>query len=223
MLCFPFILKWTRCYHGSNSKIWSKYSVIKLQQRMDSQVPASTQISQLLWIVGNISAYAQTNWQIFSTFETWRHKFRHKFKSQLERTLVLCISLFKPITSLKDGCLHSLIKARWSFQAREAGQKALSNSRGGVVSGFKAKVPCHPLAFLSHPSLISQILPQLRSWTYFHDHFSSQILFLHKLFFPEPDPPQLPELLCRNTMCAQAPLWQFFGMSLEDLGHVIFV
>lgn len=69
-----------------------------------SEVPASSQISQLLWIVGNISAYAETHWQIFSTFDTCRHKFRHKFKRQLERTSVLCISLFKPITSFKNGC-----------------------------------------------------------------------------------------------------------------------
>lgn len=36
---------------------------------MDSEVPASTQISQLSWIVGNLSAYAGTHWQVFSTYD----------------------------------------------------------------------------------------------------------------------------------------------------------
>lgn len=226
MLCFPFILKWTRCYHGSNSKIWSKYSVIKLQQRMDSEVPASTQISQLSWIVGNLSAYAETHWQIFSTYDTCRHKFRHKFKRQLERTLVLCISLFKPITSFKDGCLYNLIKVRWWFQVRETGQKVLSAwaewlPRVGVVSGFNAKVPWTPRISLTP-------IPD------FQDHFSAAILSLFprpllftnllsaQTFLSRTWSAQLPQFLCRST-CAQPPFWQFCVTSLEDLGHVIFV
>lgn len=125
-------------------------------------VPASAQTSQLSWIVGSLSAYAETHWLIFSTYDTCRLKLRHKLKRQLERTVVLCISLFKPKTSFKDGCVHKS-QVMNSGQGRKSCLPELWSSPGLELS----QVLRPPLAFLSHPSLISKNLPWLRSWTCF--------------------------------------------------------
>lgn len=121
-------------------------------------VPASAQTSQLSWIVGSLSAYTETHWLIFSTYDTCRLNLRHKLKRQLERTVVLCISLFKPKTSFKDGCVHKS-QVMNSGQGRKSCLPELWSSPGLELS----QVLRPPLAFLSHPSLISKNLPWLRS------------------------------------------------------------